>query len=38
MKYSGKFLDILKKQPDGGWKIAVDCYNSDSPPLPDKMP
>ena len=24
---SGKFLDILKKQADGSWKIAVDCHN-----------
>jgi len=25
--YSGKFLDILKKQADGAWKIAIDCHN-----------
>jgi uncharacterized protein (TIGR02246 family) len=25
--YSGKFLDILEKQVDGSWKIAIDCHN-----------
>lgn len=25
--YSGKFLDILEKQVDGTWKIAIDCHN-----------
>ena len=25
--YSGKFLDILEKQADGSWKIAIDCFN-----------
>jgi uncharacterized protein (TIGR02246 family) len=24
---SGKFLDILEKQVDGSWKIAIDCHN-----------
>ena len=24
---TGKFLDILKKQVDGSWKIAIDCHN-----------
>jgi uncharacterized protein (TIGR02246 family) len=28
---SGKFLDILQKQVDGSWKIAVDCHNYDTP-------
>ena len=28
---TGKFLTILTKQADGFWKIAVDCYNSNSP-------
>jgi ketosteroid isomerase-like protein len=26
-KVSGKFLDILSKQVDGSWKIAIDCHN-----------
>jgi hypothetical protein len=30
--YSGKFLDILEKQADGSWKIAIDCFNLDAPP------
>jgi uncharacterized protein (TIGR02246 family) len=25
--YSGSFLDILEKQVDGYWKIAIDCHN-----------
>jgi uncharacterized protein (TIGR02246 family) len=24
----GKFVEILKQQPDGSWKYAVDIYNS----------
>jgi ketosteroid isomerase-like protein len=26
-RYSGKFLDVLEKQIDGSWKIAIDCHN-----------
>jgi uncharacterized protein (TIGR02246 family) len=29
--YSGKFLDVLEKQVDGSWKIAIDCHNYDAP-------
>ena len=29
--YSGKFLDILVKQADGTWKIAIDCHNYNMP-------
>jgi len=29
---SGKFLDILEKQVDGSWKIAIDCHNCSSTP------
>ena len=29
--YSAKFLDILEKQIDGSWKIAIDCHNYDTP-------
>jgi ketosteroid isomerase-like protein len=28
---TGKFLDILQKQEDGSWLIAVDIFNSDLP-------
>ena len=28
---SGKFLDILEKQIDGSWKIAIDCHNFNAP-------
>ena len=31
MTISGKFLDILEKQVDGSWKIAIDCQNFNSP-------
>lgn len=27
----GKFVDILRKQADGAWLIAVDIFNSDLP-------
>jgi uncharacterized protein (TIGR02246 family) len=30
-RYSAKFLDILEKQVDGSWKIAIDCHNYDTP-------
>jgi uncharacterized protein (TIGR02246 family) len=29
--YTGKFLDILEKQVDGSWKIAIDCHNYHTP-------
>jgi uncharacterized protein (TIGR02246 family) len=28
---SGKFLEILVKQADGSWKIAIDCQNYNKP-------
>ena len=27
----GKFLNVLKRQPDGQWKVAVSMFNSDLP-------
>lgn len=30
--YRGKFLSILEKQVDGSWRIAIDCFNYDTPP------
>ncbi len=27
-RINGKFLTILKRQPDGSWKIYRDCFNS----------
>jgi len=27
----GKFLEILRRQPDGRWRYAVDMYSSDLP-------
>lgn len=25
----GKFVNVLKRQPDGSWKVAVSIFNSD---------
>ena len=33
MKWVGKYLDILERQADGSWKIILDCFNYDAPPL-----
>ena len=30
-KVDGKWLDILKRQPDGSWKLYLDCFNSNVP-------
>ena len=30
----GKYLTILKRQPDGSWKVYCDCFNSNTPPRP----
>ena len=27
----GKFVNILKRQPDGTWKVSVSIFNSDRP-------
>lgn len=32
LKDSGKYIEIWKKQPDGGWKVYLDIFNSDLPP------
>lgn len=32
MADEGKFVEILKKQPDGSWKYVVDMYNSNLAP------
>ena len=29
---NGKFLVIVRRQPDGSWKIVCDMWNSDTPP------
>ncbi len=31
IKDSGKFLEVWKKQHDGGWKCTADMFNSDLP-------
>ena len=31
----GKALTIYKRQSDGSWKIAYDCFNSNAPPQMD---
>lgn len=30
----GKYLTIWKRQPDGSWKVAVDMFNTNGPPVP----
>ena len=30
----GKIMEVWKKQPDGGWKVVADTYNSDLPAQP----
>jgi ketosteroid isomerase-like protein len=30
----GKYLSIWKRQSDGRWKITVDMFNSNGPPVP----
>ena len=29
--YHGKALTIYRRQPDGSWKIKLDCFNSNTP-------
>ena len=36
MADEGKFVGILKKQPDGSWKHAVYMYNATSPACASK--
>lgn len=31
MENSGKYLNILQRQPDGSWKIARHIWNTDTP-------
>ena len=31
MDDNGKYITIYQRQPDGGWKIARDIWNSDQP-------
>lgn len=35
---AGKFVEVLRKQPDGRWLCAVDMFSSDSPPVPPAPP
>jgi ketosteroid isomerase-like protein len=38
MPDSGKYIEIWRKQPDGGWKITHDMFNSDIPlPTPPAL-
>lgn len=31
---TGKYIEIWKKQADGGWKVVRDIFNSDLPAVP----
>jgi hypothetical protein len=31
LRDEGKFLEVLRRQPDGSWRYAVDMYSSDLP-------
>ena len=31
VKDSGKFVTVLRRQPDGRWLVAVDMFSSDLP-------
>ncbi|MGQ0701533.1 MAG: YybH family protein [Gemmatimonadales bacterium] len=31
MHDKGKFLEVLRRQPDGSWKVIRDIFNSDLP-------
>jgi len=34
----GKYLTVWKKEADGTWKVLVDTYNSDLPPIQSVPP
>jgi len=34
VEIDGKYVSIWKRQSDGSWKIAVDMFNADGPPVP----
>lgn len=29
----GKYVTVWSKQDDGSWKVQVDCFNADGPPM-----
>ena len=33
LEFTGRFVDVWRKQPDGAWKCAIDMSNS-APPVP----
>ena len=34
----GKWVDVYQRQPDGSWKMIVDIWNSDMPPIQVLVP
>ena len=33
---NGKYVEVFRKQADGGWKAVEDIINEDAPPVPVK--
>jgi uncharacterized protein (TIGR02246 family) len=36
LREEGKFLEVLRRQPDGSWRYAADMWSPNSPPSPSK--
>jgi pimeloyl-ACP methyl ester carboxylesterase/ketosteroid isomerase-like protein len=34
MVTNGKYVTVWSKQADGAWKVQVDCFNANGPPVP----
>ena len=32
----GKYVTVWSKQADGSWKVQVDCFNADGPPMAEE--